>query len=225
MYYFFRLEVQPLVTPRSVLNSSSHYPEFFWKSICGTSQSCCQRAQLLPKPSRTNKDCSTCFLKSQVKFVCERSNPGASPGSLHTEKLVLVLLYSFTALSLFRFSPFLLSKAEILCSAATNITALLSMSKQLRAAIYLKLAWSEPVSKSWFPITPHSTFCLWSPLNTALLFLGDIRGLSQAPSQCTDCSSTVAFSVYQHNMRERGLKRQGKREGRKCVCGEARFLM
>lgn len=74
------------------------------KSIYGTSQSCCQRAQPLPKPSRNNKECSMCFLKSQVKFVCERSNPGTSPGSLHTERLVLFLLYNFTALSSFRFS-------------------------------------------------------------------------------------------------------------------------
>lgn len=177
---------------------SSDYPEFFQKkSIYGTSQSCCLRAQPLPKPSRNNKESSICFLKSQVKFVYERSSQGTSWGSLHAERLVLFLLYNFTALSPFKFSPFLLSKAEILSSAATNITALLSTSKQLRAAIYLKLAWSEPVSKSWFPITPHSTFCLWSPLNTALLFPGDFRGLRQGSRQCSDCSSTVAFSVYQ----------------------------
>lgn len=77
------------------------------KSIYGTSQSCCQRAQPLPKPSRNNKECSMCFLKRRVKFVYERSNPGTSPGSLHTERLVLFLLYNFTALSPFRFPPFL----------------------------------------------------------------------------------------------------------------------
>lgn len=170
---------------------SSHYPEFFQKIHLW------HFSRLLPESSQNNTECSVCFLKSQVKFVNERSNPEKNPGNLLTERLVLFLLCNYTALSPFRSSPCLLWKAEILCSAATNITALLSTSKQLRAAIYLKLAWSEPVSKSWFPITPHFTFCFWSPLKSALLLLGDFGGLRQAPRQCPDCSSAVAFSVYQ----------------------------
>lgn len=80
------------------------------------------------------------------------------------------------------------------------------MSKTLRAAIYLKLAWSEPVRRSWFPVTPHSGSYLWSPLNTALVSCRDFSRLSQIGRQCSDCSRTVASTLS--GMREKYIEMQ-----------------
>lgn len=100
-----------LVTPKLVLksnffqNSVPIIPSSSGKCICDTSQSCCQTAQPPSKPRGNNKECRMCFLKRQVKFVYERSNPGTSPGSLHTVRLVLFFALQFHSFKSFQVIP------------------------------------------------------------------------------------------------------------------------